>query len=124
MIYLDRKRWSYLPVETIHITVNVSWSGRGQEEISPKQFRHLRQRKAVETVETILRCLLLPEPDKDVTLLLAQGSPHTDHLTKLREHVPDILLGDLSVLVQEAQAIVTEDVLLHVSVELDKAILG
>ena len=71
------------PVQSKHITVNVPWRGWGKEEVSAKKLAHLTQRETVQAVQAVLGSLLLPEPDKDMALLLAQGPSHAHNLAKL-----------------------------------------
>ena len=113
-----------LPVQTIHITVDVPGRGGGEEQVAPKQLRHLVQREAVQTVQTVLGRLLLPEPHEHVPLLLAKGAAHGDHLPELGEVSADLLLRDLAVLVEEGEAEVTKNVHLNVAVKLDEAVLA
>ncbi len=59
-----------------------------------------------------------------MALLLAQGSPHRDHLAEFREIRAHLLLRNFAVVVEKGEAVVAEDVLLHVAVEFNQAVLA
>ena len=59
-----------------------------------------------------------------MALLLPKGAAHRHHLAKLGEIGSHLFLRDLAVLVEEGEAIIAEDIHLHVAVELDEADLA
>ena len=114
----------YLPIESIHITVNIPGCGWGQIQVRAEQLRHLTQREAIQAVQTILGGLLLAKPDKHVSFLLAKCSANRHHLAKLGEVSANFFLRNFAILVEEGKAVVTKYVHFNIPVKLNQSVFA